>query len=87
MATSSALPTGGIRLRKHAETAPGYRNFLVDRTTRLGKPGKPPPEFAFHSRRRLEPIQRCNASTIHESRIHAFHQIQIVWVYVLMVRN
>ena len=30
----------------------------MDRTTRLGKPGKPPPEFAFHPWRRLEPIQR-----------------------------
>ena len=43
----------------YATSRPGYRNFLVDRTTRLGKPGKPPPEFAFHPWRRLEPLQRC----------------------------
>ena len=44
----------------------------MDRTTRLGKPGKPPPEFAFHPWRRLEPLRRCNDSTIHDSRIQRF---------------
>ena len=53
-------------------TDPGYRYFLVDRTARLGKPGKPPPEFAFHSRRGLGPLQRCqrfNDSRAKHSRV------------------
>ena len=51
---------------------PATANFLVDRTTRLGKPGKPPPDFAFHPWRGLEPLRRCNDSTIHDSRIQRF---------------
>ena len=54
-----------LKLRRTSR--PGYRNFLVDRTTRLGESGKPPPEFAFRSWRGLEPLQRFNASTFHES--------------------
>ena len=73
--------------RELTDSRPGYRNFLVDRTTRLGESGKPPPEFAFRSWRRLESLRRCNDSTIHESRIHAFHQIQIVWASASTVRN
>ena len=57
---------------RRSETRRCSRNFLVDRITRLGKPGKPPPEFAFHPWRRLEPIQRCNHSTIHTAGIHGF---------------
>ena len=50
----------------------GSRNFLVDRTTRLGKPGKPPSKFAFHPWRGLESLQRRNDSTIQTARIHRF---------------
>ena len=75
------------RIASAVDTTPATENFLVDRTARLGEPGKPPPEFAFHPWRRLEPLRRCNDSTIHESRHSAFHQIQIAWVSALMVRN
>ena len=61
-----------IHIAAGGQATPATENFLVDRTARLGEPGKPPPEFAFHSWRRLEPLRRCNDSTIHESRIQRF---------------
>jgi len=64
---------------------PRLQEFLMDRTTRLGEPGKSPPEFAFPSWCGLESLRRCNHSNDSHSTNSAFHQIQIVWVSALMV--
>ncbi len=57
---------------RRSQIAASSRNLLVDRTTQLGKPGQPPPWFAFHPWRGLESFRRCNDSTIHDSRIQRF---------------
>ena len=69
------------------DTTPATENFLVDRAARLGKPGKAATRFCVSFAASIgiaSTLQRFNASRAKHS---PFHQIQIAWACVLMVRN
>ena len=76
------------RMAGGATATAGYsRNFLVDRATRLGKPGKAATRFCVSFAESIGPastLQRFNVSRANHSR---FHLIQIAWEFALTVRN